>query len=59
MSGARRLSLGDHLAISCFWLAYNFHWGALLGIGQLVGQRHTLDGSGQQRAGAAGDQAQT
>jgi MFS family permease len=32
MSTARRLSLGDHLAISCFWLAYNFHWGALLGI---------------------------
>ena len=32
MSAARRLSLVDHLAISCFWLAYNFHWGALLGI---------------------------
>lgn len=28
----RRLTLGDHLAISCFWLAYNFHWGALLAI---------------------------
>lgn len=29
---ARRLSVADHLAISCFWLAYNFHWGALLAI---------------------------
>jgi MFS family permease len=29
---ARRLRLADHLAISCFWLAYNFHWGALLAI---------------------------
>jgi MFS family permease len=29
---ARRLGLADHLAISCFWLAYNFHWGALLAI---------------------------
>lgn len=28
----RRLGLSDHLAISCFWLAYNFHWGALLAI---------------------------
>ena len=29
---ARRLTVGDQLAISCFWLAYNFHWGALLAI---------------------------
>jgi MFS family permease len=28
----RRLTLADHLAVSCFWLAYNFHWGALLAI---------------------------
>ena len=28
----RRLTLADHLSISCFWLAYNFHWGALLAI---------------------------
>jgi MFS family permease len=28
----RRLTLREHLAISCFWLAYNFHWGALLAI---------------------------
>lgn len=27
-----RLGLGEHLAVSCFWLAYNFHWGALLAI---------------------------
>jgi MFS family permease len=27
-----RLRLRDHLAISCFWLAYNFQWGALLAI---------------------------
>jgi MFS family permease len=29
---SRRVGLGDHLAISCYWLAYNFHWGALLAI---------------------------
>ncbi len=28
----RRFGLGAHFAISCFWLAYNFHWGALLAI---------------------------
>ena len=28
----RRLTLGNHLAISCFWLAYNFHWGAIIAI---------------------------
>jgi MFS family permease len=28
----RRLTVTDHLGISCFWLAYNFHWGALLAI---------------------------
>lgn len=27
-----RLRPRDHLAISCFWLAYNFQWGALLAI---------------------------
>ena len=31
-AASRRLTLADHLAISCFWLAYNFHWGALLAI---------------------------
>ena len=29
---AQRLRLRDHLAISSFWLAYNFEWGALLAI---------------------------
>jgi MFS family permease len=32
VTAERRLSLGDHVAISCFWLAYNFHWGAILAI---------------------------
>ena len=27
-----RMRLLDHFYISCFWLAYNFHWGALLAI---------------------------
>ena len=27
-----KLSIGDQLALSSFWLAYNFHWGALLAI---------------------------
>ena len=31
-ASGRHLTLGDHLAISCFWLAYNFHWGALIAI---------------------------
>ena len=28
----RKLSIKDHLFISCLWLAYNFQWGALLPI---------------------------
>ncbi len=28
--GGDRLGLRDQLALSCFWLAYNFEWGALL-----------------------------
>ncbi len=28
----KRLGIGDQLALSSFWLAYNFHWGALLAI---------------------------
>ena len=30
--GPARLRPRDHLAVSCFWLAYNFQWGALLAI---------------------------
>ena len=28
----RKLTIRDQLAISCFWLAYNFQWGALMAI---------------------------
>ena len=31
-NAAARLSIADQFAISCFWLAYNFHWGALIAI---------------------------
>ena len=30
MTRASRVALRDHLLLSCFWLAYNFEWGALL-----------------------------
>ena len=26
------MKLRDHISVSCFWFAYNFHWGALLAI---------------------------
>jgi MFS family permease len=43
---ARRLTLRQHLALSCFWLAYNFHWGALLAI-VLPAQIATIVGDAQ------------